>query len=185
MLRKPIKFNRRLAPRPLRRFCPDYRVRSVSEIDPQELAQDGFKAALLDMDNTLLPWRGETVPEETRVWIESCTRAGLKLCLVSNARNRVRLKAMSEKLGVPFASGRLKPAREGFEHALRLVGASPSETVMIGDQIFTDVWGGNRMGIVTILVEPVHPREFIGTKFSRVAERVVMWFLRRAVEPSP
>lgn len=118
-------------------------------------------------------------PDETLGWIQRCKHAGLKLCIVSNTRNKPRLKHLSDKLGIAHASGRMKPSREAFHDAIRITGVPATETVMVGDQLFTDVWGANRLGIPTIWVQPMAKREFFGTKFSRLAERAIVRLLRR------
>lgn len=169
----------------MRRFCPDHHVSAVSAIDPTLLVEAGVDAVLLDLDNTLVAWRGSEVPNHTEEWVEACKRAGLRLCLVSNTRNLPRLKALSERLGIPFVRGRMKPARDGFERALALLRSSPGKAVMVGDQLFTDVWGANRMGMRSIWVERVHPKEFFGTKISRMAERLLLRTLRRAWGQEP
>lgn len=178
------KFQRDRAHRIIRKFCPDFRAERISEIEPEALLQTGIKAVLLDLDNTLLPWKGHEIPSETIDWVKSCKDAGLKLCLVSNTRNRPRLTKLSEILGVPFVVGRMKPSREMFGHAIEKLNVKPKETVMVGDQMFTDVWGGNRMGILTIWVEPMAKREFFGTKISRMAEKIVKRAIRKAEDLS-
>jgi HAD superfamily phosphatase (TIGR01668 family) len=180
MLRKSKKFLRETAPSVLRRFCPDHRVEHLTDIFVEDLARAGVRAVLLDVDNTLLPWKGLRIPDQTKEWVAALKAAGIKICLVSNTRNLPRLRAIAESLGVSYVRGRMKPAKEGFENALRELKCSPSETVMIGDQMFTDVWGGNRMGLKTIWVQPMHPREFVGTKLSRIVERIIAKFLQRA-----
>lgn len=181
-MNKPVRYHKKKTLGVLRRFCPDWHVPSVRHIDPESLKKDGYEAILLDLDNTLIPWKGMHIPDETHKWIESVKNAGLKMCLVSNTRNVKRLKLLSEKLDIPHVRGRYKPAKSGFEKALKLIGATPEKTVMIGDQIFTDVWGGNRMGMKTIWVRPMHHREFIGTKFSRMAEKVITRFFPKHEE---
>lgn len=178
------KLQRARASQLLRRFCPDYRAVRISDVDPKTLLDAGVKAVLLDLDNTLLPWKGHELPQESIDWVKKCLAAGLQLCLVSNTRNRPRLLKLSELLGVPFVVGKMKPSKEMFKHALKMLDAKPAETVMVGDQMFTDIWGGNRMGIRTIWVEPIAKREFFGTKISRVAERIVKRALRKAEDIS-
>ncbi|HWP31966.1 MAG TPA: YqeG family HAD IIIA-type phosphatase [Fimbriimonadales bacterium] len=185
MFEKVVKYHREKAPKWLRRFCPDYHALRIHHIEPDSLKKEGIKAVLLDVDNTLLPWKGMQTPKETLEWVKKCREIGLKLCLVSNTRNPRRLKILSEEWGIPFVRGRNKPAKSGFQKALELLDVKPEETVMIGDQIFTDIWGGNRAGIRTILVRPMHPREFIGTKVSRIAEKWLVKFLPKAEGESP
>lgn len=156
----------------LRRFCPDYMVESIRDLDPDDLIRWGVKGVLLDLDNTLLPWKSHEMPVETMEWVTRCQAVGLKLCLVSNTRNLTRLRDMADLMGLPaVAPTKMKPSRMGFLQALELLEVAPADAVMIGDQMFTDVWGGNRAGIRTIWVERMAKREFFGTRFSRMVER--------------
>lgn len=162
------------------RWCPDEVVASVSDIYPTRLVQQGIQAVLLDLDNTLVPWQKVDVPDAVRQWVEAMKSAGLRLCLVSNTRRRRRLEILAKELGVAYVPKAFKPRRYGLRQALDQLKATPEQAVMIGDQIFTDVWGGNRMGMRTILVLPMARREFIGTKVSRLVERILLWAYRRA-----
>ncbi len=162
------------------RWCPDEVVSGVTDIDPTTLVQQGIRAVLLDLDNTLVPWQRMDIPEAIRHWVEAMKQAGLRLCLVSNTRRRRRLEVLSKELGIAYVPKALKPRRYGLRQALEQLGTAPQQAVMIGDQIFTDVWGGNRMGMRTILVLPMARREFIGTKVSRLLERILLWAYRRA-----
>ncbi|MDQ2985460.1 MAG: YqeG family HAD IIIA-type phosphatase [Armatimonadota bacterium] len=164
----------------LRRFCPDFMVKRIRDVDPNDLVLLGIKGVLLDLDNTLLPWKSHEIPVETTDWISKCKAAGLKLCLVSNTRNLARLRDMAETMQLPaVAPAKMKPSRMGFVQALEILGVVPGEAVMIGDQMFTDVWGGNRAGIRTIWVERMADREFFGTKFSRMIERLLSRFIHK------
>ncbi len=155
-------------------FLPVQTVESILNVDPAELFAAGKSVVLMDADNTLLPWGSHDIPAETLEWLGRARAAGLQLCLVSNTRNRVRLKKLSESLGIPFAVGKFKPSREMYDHALELFSAKPSQAVMIGDQIFTDMWGANRAGIDGILVRQMHHNEFLGTKLvSRLGEKLI------------
>ncbi len=162
------------------RWCPDEVVSSVTEIDPNRLKQQGVQAVLLDLDNTLVPWQRVEVPEEVRCWIESMKAAGLRLCLVSNTRRKRRLEVLAKRLDIDYVPRAFKPRRYGLRQALERLRATPEQAVMIGDQIFTDVWGGNRMAMRTILVAPLARHEFIGTRVSRLLERILLWVYRRA-----
>jgi len=159
------------------RFRPRARVVSVTEIDPAALREQGFEGLLLDLDNTLLEWMNLNVPESSKRWIESAKQAGMKPCLVSNTHYPKRLNRIAGELGVPATAHSLKPRRHGFEKAAALIGCELDRCVVVGDQLLTDIWGGNRVGAYTILVNPMHPREFIGTKVSRMVERVIFALL--------
>jgi HAD superfamily phosphatase (TIGR01668 family) len=159
-----------------RRFCSS----GVTEITVEELQESGIETVLLDLDNTLVGWQRRDIPEAVRAWLAALKTAGMKLCLVSNTRFGKRLRALSEELDVPYVRHAWKPRRKGFLAAMKELKTEPSKTVMIGDQMFTDVLGGNRAGVFTVMVRPMARREFIGTKISRLAERALLaWFRRR------
>jgi len=167
-------------PAPLQRLCPRRFCRAgVTEVDVAELKRAGVEAVLLDLDNTLVGWQRSDVPEAVRTWLSELRDAGMKLCLVSNTRYGRRLRALSEELGIPYVRRAWKPRRRGFQEAIALLQADPARTVMIGDQVFTDVLGANRLGIYSILVAPMAGREFLGTKVSRAAERLLLAYFRR------
>jgi hypothetical protein len=156
---------------------PDERVKRISEIDLARLKSEGFEALMLDLDNTLCPWQSREVPDDVRQWLEQAKSLGMRVCIVSNTHNPRRLRQIAEELGVPSLDRALKPRQRGFARAAEMVGSCPEHAVVVGDQILTDILGGNRAGMRTILVEPMHPREFIGTKISRVIERAIFKLL--------
>jgi len=156
---------------------PDESFLRVTEIDLALLISNGFEAMLVDLDNTLLPWKSCEVPEDVRQWLERARALGMKLCIVSNTHNPRRLRRIAEDLGVQSLHRALKPRRTGFARAAEKLGSSSERAVVVGDQILTDVLGGNLAGMHTILVKPMHPREFIGTKVSRLVERVIFRLL--------
>ena len=180
MLKNAKPFDRTKVPMWLRRFCPDYTVTRIKDLDPEDLKSIGVRGVLLDLDNTLLPWKSHEMPKETIEWVEKCRAAGLTLCLVSNTRNLTRLRDMADMMGMPaVAPAKMKPSRSGFLQALKILEVEAGEAMMVGDQMFTDVWGGNRAGIRTIWVERMANREFFGTKFSRMAERILSSWIRK------
>jgi len=137
-----------------RRFCHS----GVTELTVAELRESGIEAVLLDLDNTLVAWQGHQIPDDIIEW----------------------LAALSEELDIPFVRRAWKPRKKGFQSAMAVLGATPEKTVMVGDQMFTDVFGANRVGIYSIMVRPLAQREFVGTKISRMAERVLLsWFRKR------
>ena len=161
-------------------FCPQLYCKSdVTQIDVQALKRSGINAVLLDLDNTLTEWQNHQIPQNILDWIEGLKSAGIKLCLVSNTRFGKRLKSVSEELKIPFVRRAFKPRKKGFQNAMIELGSSPANTVMIGDQMFTDVLGANRVGIYTIMVKPLGRREFFGTKISRAFELIFLYFYRR------
>jgi|SRR5688500_3918434 len=158
-----------------RRFCP----LGVTEVTVDDLQTAGIRGVILDLDNTLVGWQRHDISQGVIDWLTALKESGVKLCLLSNTRFGRRLKKLSEELEIPYVRQAMKPSKKGFRAAVELMEVEPSKTVMIGDQMFTDVWGANRSGIYSIMVPPMARREFIGTKISRMAERVLLSYFRR------
>jgi HAD superfamily phosphatase (TIGR01668 family) len=137
----------------------------------------GIEAALLDLDNTLVGWQRKDVSDDVLQWLRELKEQGIRLCLVSNTRFGKRLLALSNELEIPCVRRAWKPRKKGFQSAMEQLGVDASRTIMIGDQMFTDIYGANRLGIYTVMVRPLAKREFIGTKISRLIEKVLLlWF---------
>lgn len=153
----------------------EYR-RSIFAIDLAGLNQRGYRAIMLDLDNTLVRWNSPEPTPDLLTWLEQLRQHGFKACIVSN-NNGSRVSEFAAKIGVPYIPKATKPRRKGFREAMALLGVTPRETVVVGDQIFTDILGGNRSGAYTILVVPIDPREFFLTRLVRRVERGVLHYL--------
>lgn len=152
---------------------PDLYVDSLLDIPLNELQSKNIKAFILDLDNTITEWNSNHIREEIGTWFQNILSQGFRACILSN-NGQERVVRVAESLGIPFISRAQKPRRGAFHRAVSLMGVKPEETAVIGDQIFTDVLGGNRAGLYTILVVPIARREFVGTKFSRAMEYFVL-----------
>ena len=128
---------------------------SITDISPQMLARKGIRLVLADLDNTLVAYRVTEPPAELMAWKQALEAAGIRLFLLSNSRKPGRAKNFAEKLGIPYQGRSGKPKRAGYLRAMERMGARPQETVMVGDQIFTDTLGANNAGAVPLLVEPI------------------------------
>lgn len=152
---------------------PRARLKSVTAITPEWLRERGLKAILLDLDNTLVPYKtyGEA-PQGLLEWLQILKEAGIQVMLVSNGSRR-RVHYWREKLEVPGFGPAGKPWF-GFRKALRRLALSPREVAVVGDQLFTDVLGGNLIGAYTVLVPPLSKREMGYTRLVRKLERWVL-----------
>lgn len=157
---------------------------SIHAIDLQALKGRGIRGVIVDLDNTLVAWRYPRPTPAVQEWLARVRSEGLKVCIVSNGGSR-RVAAFAREAGVPYIGRAAKPRGRGFREALELLGTRPGETAVVGDQIFTDVLGGNRLGLYTILVKPVSRREFIGTRLVRRVERLVLRYLERRGHVKP
>ena len=155
-------------------FRPGCYVDSIYSIDLKALKEKGIDLLILDLDNTLLPWKNKIASQETIQWIEKAKAFGLKLFILSNTHSPARLTKVADVLGLPSASHALKPFKKGFFKAAKSMNVEISKTVVIGDQLLTDICGGNSAGMFTILVNPMDNQEFLGTKISRLIENSIL-----------
>lgn len=164
----------------LKVFYPDNEADSTYEIPYEELFAKGYRGVIFDIDNTLVP-HGAPADERAIVFFERLRQMGLQTMLLSNNKEpRVKMFADEVKSQYIYKAG--KPGKSGYEKAMEYMGTDKSTTIFVGDQLFTDVWGAKRMGIITYLVKPIHPKEEIQIVLKRYLEKVVLFFYHRSVE---
>lgn len=129
--------------------------RSIYDLDPAALARRGIRLLLADLDNTLVPYGVPEPDQPLRDWSAALAEAGVTLYVLSNNRHPQRPGRFSEALGVPYTGHAGKPKAASFFVAMERMGCTSAETAIVGDQIFTDILGGNRAGVTTLLVEPI------------------------------
>lgn len=161
-----------------KRFYPALSYGSFREISPAFLTEKGITALLVDIDNTLVPWDAPLPTPEVSEWVRRMKEAGIGICLISN-NHEDRVKTFNEPLGLPVVFDAGKPGKACYETGLELLGASREQTAVLGDQLFTDIWGGNRRGLYSILVEPVADRDMPFVRFKRYLEKIVLYFYRK------
>lgn len=130
-------------------------VNSVFDLRPSALAEHGITLLLADLDNTLTPYSSEIPTEEVRAWKQELEEHGITLFVVSNSRKSTRVPNYCRALGIGCVRHAGKPKIKGFLEAMGTLGRRPEETLMVGDQIFTDVLGAKRAGLRVVLVEPI------------------------------
>lgn len=165
-----------------RSFYPDEYVDSTYVIDFQEYYNKGYRGILFDIDNTLVP-HGE--PEDERVieLFKKLKMIGFKTCLISNNKE-YRVKPFADKLGTEYIYNAHKPSRKNYNKAFKILGTDKNETMFVGDQIFTDVYGANRVDMYTILVKPLHPKEEIQIVLKRYLEKIVLYTYKKELNKS-
>jgi len=151
-------------------------VPSLDSISPVKLQKTNIKGLIIDLDNTMTPWNEMEVGPKVTKWFKQLEEYGIKSCIVSNNTEQ-RVAAVANALGIPFIYKATKPRRRAFYQAMEIMETSKNTTCVIGDQLFTDILGGNRLGLFTILVVPISKREWIGTRIMRYLERAVVWSL--------
>lgn len=154
-------------------LLPDLYLTSVHAIDLDALRADGVKVLLLDLDNTLLPRDTNVVPADLKAWAADLRERGLRVCLVSNNWHE-RVHHVASELGFDLVDKAVKPLPFAYLAALRRAGATVRDTVMIGDQLFTDILGGKLLGMRTILVQPLSRTDLPHTLLLRKLEGIVL-----------
>ncbi len=153
-----------------RTLVPDAWAPAITALDPEALARQGFRGLIVDLDNTLTGWNKHVAAPAVEAWLRRAETAGLRVCILSN-NGATRVRAFAEAVALPSVAHANKPRRGGFRRALALLGTTADETAVIGDQVWTDVLGARRMGLYAVLVQPLAPREFFGTRSLRWLER--------------
>ncbi len=154
-------------------LLPDLTARSAPEIDLAGLATRGIRGLIVDLDNTLLPRDTGVMPDAHVRWIRSAADHGLAVCLVSNNWHRI-VREVAHEFGLPIVARAVKPLPFAFWRALAVIGLEAREVAVIGDQVFTDVLGGNLVGCLTILVEPLSSHDLPHTLVLRRLESLIM-----------
>ncbi|MWC27554.1 YqeG family HAD IIIA-type phosphatase [Paenibacillus sp. MMS18-CY102] len=161
------------------RLLPNLRLNSVYDLDIEALARQGIKGIITDLDNTLVGAKEPLATPRLIEWLNKLQERGFKVVIVSN-NNETRVSRFANPLGIPYIHAARKPANRAFHRAFELLGLSPGQVVIMGDQMLTDVLGGNRLGVYTILVPPISPRdEGIMTRVNRFIERIALTRLRK------
>jgi HAD superfamily phosphatase (TIGR01668 family) len=163
----------------LKMLCPRMIIQRVQDIDVEALWAQGYRGLIFDLDNTLVSWRRWSLNPAVKTWLERAQTLGFRMCILSNCVFRRRVARFSRLAGIPAIPKAKKPRKKWFQQALDLLGTQVDDSIVVGDQVFTDVLGGNRMGLYTILVLPVDRREFYVTILQRTAEKLVLFRLRR------
>ena len=137
----------------------------------------GYRGLLFDIDNTLVP-HGAPADERACALFAHLKELGFKCCFLSNNQYE-RVSSFNDAIGAQFIENAHKPSTKNYIRAMELLGTDRSNTVFIGDQLFTDIYGAKRTGIRNILVKPLNPKEEIQIVLKRYLERIVLYFYRK------
>lgn len=161
----------------LRRFYPDEYMDSAYEIDFEKLYGEGYRGIIFDIDNTLVP-HGAPADERAIALFKRLKELGYRIMLLSNNKEP-RVKMFNDAVGAAYIFKANKPAVANYLKAMEQMGTDQRNTLFVGDQLFTDVWGAKRTGIRTFLVKPIHPKEEIQIVLKRYLEKIVLFFYKR------
>lgn len=153
-------------------------ARRIHEVDVEALRGDGVGGIIMDLDNTLVGYRLAAPDAEVAEWIATAMRSGLRVVIVTN-NTTAWARQTAQDLGVPCIANARKPSLRGFAAGLQALGTSSDTTVVIGDQLFTDVLGAKRFGMKVILTEPIVAHEQWWMRLMRFLERLVLYRVPR------
>ena len=154
-------------------FAPDYYFNTFDEVTPEFLKSHGIKGILLDVDNTLEPYENPNPTEKVLKWFDLLKKNGISTAIVSN-NNSSRINEFNKELGIVAYSKVSKPCKKYLLKAMRDIGTTKENTIMMGDQIFTDIWAAHNAGIPGILVPPIRDKRNLLTRFKRFLEKPIL-----------
>ena len=147
-------------------------LKKIEDITIQFLKKQNIKLLILDVDNTLIDYH-QNFAEEVKQWLKNLQGQGMKLYLLSNSNKKEKVKKIADEFGIPYRIFAKKPLKSGFLKVQKQMKEKTENIAVIGDQIFTDVIGGNRCGFFTILVEPIHKKDYWFTAWKRPIEEKI------------
>jgi HAD superfamily phosphatase (TIGR01668 family) len=154
-------------------LTPDLIAQQLADIDLQHWYAKGIRCILVDLDNTISPWNELRVTEDAERFIKDAREKDITIALFTNAPEE-RSREAAWHVGVAYFASAKKPFQPAYRKALAELHYKNTEVMAVGDQLFTDILGGNLAGFTTVLVPPLSEREFTGTKILRFMERVFL-----------
>ncbi len=154
-------------------FVPEYYFASFELASAEFLESIGVRGVILDVDNTLEPYEHPEPGENVIAWLDSLKARGIRCAIVSN-NNAKRIELFNKNIGLPYYAKAGKPFKKNVLRAMADIGTNKEDTILMGDQVFTDVWAAHNAGIRAILVPPINDRRDLLTKFKRWLERPVL-----------
>ena len=157
----------------MKKLYPNLYLKKVEDITIEKLIKNKIKLLILDVDNTLIDYY-KNLTEEVVNWAKEMKGQGIKLYILSNTNNKRKVKEVAEVLGIPYKYFATKPLKRGFRYVQKQMNIKPENIAVVGDQIFTDVLGGNRCNMFTILVDPIdEQKEYWYTAWKRPIENKI------------
>ena len=153
----------------MEKFYPDVYQKSIYTINYEKLKENGIKCLLFDLDNTCVPYVDKLPSKKLKNLFEDLQDLGFKIIIFSNS-NKKRLEPFKKELSVDCCPNAKKPWKKSFLKVLNKFNFELSQVAIIGDQFYTDIWGGSRVGITTVLVNPVSNTDMFFTRFARKME---------------
>ena len=144
----------------------------VEDITINYLLENKIKVLILDVDNTLIDYY-QNLTEDVIQWAKNLKGQGMKLYILSNTNNKEKVEKVANKLEIPYKNFAMKPLKKGFLQIQKEVNEQFEKIAVVGDQLFTDILGGNRCHMYTILIDPINPKDYWYTAWKRPIENKI------------
>lgn len=151
---------------------PNIYLKKIEDITIELLQKNNIKALILDVDNTLIDYE-QNMSKDVEIWAKNIQGQGAKLYILSNSNNKEKVEKVSKRLKIPYEHFAKKPLKSGFKKVQKKLGEEPEHIGVVGDQIFTDIIGGNRSKMFTILVDPINEKDYWYTAWKRPIENKI------------
>ena len=162
-------------------FIPDYMFDTVYDIPLELFGKNGIEGLFLDIDNTLVPYEIATPTKENLEWFEKLKSMGIKLFFVSNNHSE-RVDLYAKGLDIPYEYDAGKPFVKKYRKLVKEHNLDISKCACVGDQIFTDVWAADILGIKSFLVLPINDVKTLFNKFKRLMEKPFLRIYKRRMK---
>lgn len=162
----------------LQTFFPDECEKSTYDINFEQYYEQGYRGIIFDIDNTLVEHGMDATQRSIELFVR-LKKTGFRTCLLSNNKEE-RVKRFNQPIQSDYIYKANKPSRKNYMQACAKMGTTVENTLFVGDQLFTDVWGAKRCGMRNILVEPIDKKEEIQIVLKRYLEHIVLYFYRRS-----
>lgn len=162
------------------KFFPDEYLASTYSVPFEELYEKGYRGVIFDIDNTLVP-HGAPANDRAKKLFQRLKEIGFESCLLSN-NQKARVEMFNKEIHTHYIYNAFKPGTKNYLRAMEIMGTEKENTLFVGDQLFTDVWGAKRAGIHNILVRPIDPKEEIQIVLKRYLEKIVLHFYKKSKE---
>lgn len=160
------------------RFVPDIYQKSIFDINYNKLKKNGIKCIIFDLDNTIAPVNAKSPNKKVKDLMEDLKSLNFKLILMTNSTKK-RIEPFKDILGIDSAYFSFKPTKRKYNKILNIYNFKDTEIACIGDQLITDIWGANKMGFTSILVNPIGILDFTPTKINRFLENGIYNYLEK------
>lgn len=155
------------------KLYPNLYLTNVKEITMELLRNNNIKGLILDIDNTLIDY-DKNLLDGCKDWCDNLKKQGIKMCILSNTNKLHKVKKVAEELQLEYFYFAHKPNKKGFINAMNKLNLEAKNIAVVGDQVFTDILGGNRIKMYTILTKPIDDRDILLTRLKRPFEKIIL-----------